>query len=158
MFDRVLFDKAENITKKLIAGKKTISFVESCTGGLISALFTSVSGVSECFTEGFVTYSNESKERLVGVRHETLEMFGAVSSETVHEMLDGTSTDVAAAVSGVAGPLGGTVEKPVGTVFTGVRIGDKFFVQRNFFEGDRESIRFQSVDMVLDMLNKYLTV
>lgn len=158
MFDTTLLKEAECITKRLIDKKRTISFVESCTGGLISALFTSISGVSSCFVEGFVTYSNDSKERLVGVKHKTLESFGAVSSETVHEMLAGTSTDVAAAVSGIAGPLGGTEEKPVGTVFTGVRVGKDFYVVRNLFSGDREKIRLDSVKKVLDMLSDHLDI
>lgn len=123
---------------------------ESCTGGLIAAAVTSVSGSSQWFDRGFVTYSNQSKMDLLGVSGITLEQFGAVSRETVVEMLNGAlkgqTNVVAVAVSGVAGPSGGTPGKPVGTVYIGWQQSNRpSQVSRFQFNGDREAVRSQTV-------------
>lgn len=148
---KILIDRL----KKL---KLSISLAESCTGGLITEKLVSVSGASEVLHEGIVTYSNDAKMKRLNVKKETLDKFGAVSEETVTEMLDGLKTDVCIAVSGVAGPLGGTEEKPVGTVVIGIRIKDRTFVKRHLFKGDREKIRiracYESINSLLKLIGK----
>ena len=130
---------------------------ESCTGGLIAGAITDVPGSSGWFERGFVTYSNEAKIDLLGVRPETLSRFGAVSEETARAMVAGalerSRADVAVAVTGVAGPTGGTPEKPVGLVWLawGVRRGAVEAVSRRF-PGDRAAVREATVAVALDGL------
>ncbi len=138
------------------AERLTFALAESCTGGLCAAAFTEIPGVSSRFLCGYIVYSNEAKQRDLGVSKETLTRFGAVSSETVSEMLKGlrqkTGCAVAGAVSGIAGPGGGTPEKPVGTVFIGTAnaCGEK--ISRFLFQGDREEIRRQAALTLIRML------
>lgn len=138
------------------AERLTFALAESCTGGLCAAAFTEIPGVSSRFLCGYIVYSNEAKQRDLGVSKETLTRFGAVSSETVLEMLKGllqkTGCAVAGAVSGIAGPGGGTPEKPVGTVFIGTAnaCGEK--ISRFLFQGDREEIRRQAALTLIRML------
>lgn len=112
------------LVEKLKAAHKTVAFAESCTGGLIAKRMTDVPGASEVFGFGFVTYANEAKMKLLGVSPETLEAHGAVSPETACEMARGakrvSGADIAVSVTGIAGPTGGTPEKPVGLVYMGV--------------------------------------
>lgn len=127
---------------------------ESCTGGMIAASMTDLAGSSDIFDRGFVTYSNQSKMDLLGVYATTLEAFGAVSEQTATAMVDGalrqTPAQVAVAVTGIAGPSGGTDEKPVGLVYIGVGLkGRKPQVFKHNFSGDRSSIREQTVDAAL---------
>ena len=114
----------DRVVKRLIERGWIVTTAESCTGGQISHAITSVSGSSGCFHEGFVTYSNRAKELRLGVNRETLLRFGAVSRQTAQEMATGVRTqtraDVALSVTGIAGPNGGTADKPVGTVFIGL--------------------------------------
>jgi nicotinamide-nucleotide amidase len=130
---------------------------ESCTGGWIAQVMTSVSGSSAWFERGFVTYSDESKVELLGVRAETLARYGAVSEETAREMAEGalerSRAQIAAAVTGIAGPTGGTNEKPVGLICFawGQRAGTPESETRRFV-GDRESVRRQSVITALEGL------
>ena len=126
--------------------KLTLSSAESCTGGLIAKLLTDIAGSSAVYWGGFVTYDNRAKQALLGVTEKCLAEYGAVSIETVREMASGalkrSGTDYAVAVSGVAGPGGGSPEKPVGTVCIGVYLKDGlFFGERFFFGGSRERIR-----------------
>ena len=128
---------------------KTLSTAESCTGGLIASMLTQRAGVSAVFGGGLVTYSNPIKESWLGVSNETLERFGAVSELCVREMLEGvlnaSLSDFAVATSGIAGPDGGTTEKPVGTVFVGARAKNgEIIVERLLLQGDREYIQTQS--------------
>ena len=137
------------------AERLTFALAESCTGGLCAAAFTEIPGVSSRFLCGYIVYSNEAKQRDLGVSKETLTRFGAVSSETVSEMLKGLRQKtgaVAGAVSGIAGPGGGTPEKPVGTVFIGTvnACGEK--ISRFLFQGDREEIRRQAALTLIRML------
>jgi nicotinamide-nucleotide amidase len=135
-------DRLENLLKKeLEKYNYTISLAESCTGGLITSHLVSVSGISQFLKEGLIVYSNEAKVERLNVNMNTIKEFGAVSSETVKEMLEGLKTDTGIAVSGIAGPEGGTVEKPVGTVYIGVKIKDNYEIKKHFFRGDRERIR-----------------
>lgn len=111
-----------------------LASAESCTGGLVSSRMTDLSGSSEFIRANFVTYSNEAKVKYLGVEQKTLDRYGAVSAQTAHEMVCGlmlhTACDVAVATTGIAGPTGGTEEKPTGTIYVGVKIKDKVFVER----------------------------
>lgn len=139
---------AQKLVEKLAQQKLTLATAESCTGGLLAKLVTDISGSSAVFMGGVVSYSNLMKMKWLNVREETLTKFGAVSAETVAEMLEGiqqaTDCDLALAVSGVAGPTGGSSEKPVGTVFIGWKIRERSEVGRYRFDGDRASVRKQS--------------
>ena len=133
----------------------TAATAESCTGGLVAGAITDIAGSSGWFERGFVTYSNEAKIELLGVRPETLDRFGAVSEQTAREMVSGalerSRADIAVAVTGIAGPSGGTADKPVGLVWFawGVRGGVVEAVSHHF-PGDRAAVREASVAVALD--------
>lgn len=146
----------EVLVEELIKNSLKISLAESCTGGMIAEKLVSVSGASLVLEEGLVTYSNEAKIHRLGVKEETLNKHGAVSEETVKEMLEGLRTEVGIAVSGIAGPLGGTTEKPVGTVYTGIKLKNKYFINKIFIKGDREKIRIRASYEVINNLLKIL--
>ncbi len=134
---------------------------ESCTGGWVAQVVTIASGSSQWFDRGFITYSNLAKQQVLGVSSETLEQFGAVSEQTAQEMAQGalahSDADVSLAVTGVAGPTGGTPEKPVGMVcFSWAIKGHTTQAATQYFEGDRTSIRSQSVEYVLEQLVHWL--
>lgn len=134
----------------------TVSTVESCTGGMIAARLVNVPGASETFQEGFVTYSNKAKERAVGVRHETLEKYGAVSVKTCLEMALGgartAGTDACISTTGIAGPGGGTPEKPVGLVYIGAVLGEQVEVRELRIKGDRLFVRTRSAEAAMRLL------
>lgn len=138
----------------------TLTTAESCTGGLISSKIVSVSGVSAVFKGGFVTYANEAKVKLLGVKEETLAAFGAVSEQTAYEMVTGAAkameADVAVAVTGIAGPGGGTKEKPVGLVYIGYYICGDVYVKEYHFTGNRAQIRESTADTALLQLAEYM--
>jgi nicotinamide-nucleotide amidase len=144
---------SEALVGELLAAGKTVATAESCTGGWIAKSITDISGSSGCFAYGLVSYSNGAKESLLGVSPATLEEHGAVSDAVVREMAQGalslSGADVAAAVSGVAGPDGGSEEKPVGTVWFAwaTRNKDKLEIdaEKRFLKGDREQVRAQTV-------------
>lgn len=145
-----LFELAEQLGHKLKANGKKIATAESCTGGWIAQTITDVQGSSAWFDRGFVTYSNAAKVQMLGVSPQTLEKYGAVSAETATEMASGalahSDADIAVAVTGIAGPDGGTQEKPVGTVF--IAWADKngaAKVIKKQFAGNRRQIRAQTV-------------
>ena len=133
-----------------------ISTAESCTGGLIASRLVDVPGVSSVLKEGVVTYSNEAKISRLGVKKETLEKYGAVSEETAREMVLGLDSDIAIATTGIAGPDGGTQEKPVGLVYIGIRVKDKVYVERKIFNGSRNKVRERAVLQSLFSLIKIL--
>ncbi len=150
-------DVVEHITEKLKQNNKKITSVESCTGGLISSMITKIPGSSNVFDGGIVSYANEIKESWLGVSKDTLEKLGAVSEQCVREMLDGILTasraDFALATSGIAGPSGGSENKPVGTVFVGVKsINQKAKVYRLHLKGDRHYIQTQSAYFAFKLL------
>lgn len=136
----------------------TVTTAESCTGGMLSARLVNVPGVSDVFHEGFVTYSNKAKRKLLGVSKGTLKKYGAVSEQTAKEMAAGgvfsTDTDACVAVTGIAGPDGGTEEKPVGLVYIAVYIKGKVSVEHYLFKGNREKVREQAVVKALDLLRR----
>ena len=122
-----------------------ISAAESCTGGLFAALITDVPGAADVLNESYVTYANEAKVKILGVKQSTLDAVGAVSRETAHEMAEGlknrTGADVCVGITGIAGPTGGTKEKPVGLVYAGICINGKTEVIEMHHDGDREDVR-----------------
>lgn len=150
----------EEVVKKLTEKGFTIVTAESCTGGLVAGTIVNVAGSSACFHEGYITYSNEAKIRILGVKEESVREFGVVSDVVVREMAEGAilkaKADVGVAVSGIAGPGGGSPKKPVGTVFVAcsVKEGNRFVtkVEKFLFEGDREAVRRQTVEEVLKMI------
>lgn len=139
--------------KKLCARKLHCATAESCTGGLVGAAFTSVSGASQWFTGGIVAYDNSVKTALLRVPAACIDVHGAVSREVVCHMAQGVCkalhVPVAVAISGVAGPDGGTPDKPVGTVWLGFHLHGQNYSQCLHLDGDRESIRQQAVVMVV---------
>jgi PncC family amidohydrolase len=146
--------------KKLvsISAEKQVTFgtAESCTGGLISAFVTDIAGASAVFFGGIVSYDNSIKENLLGVRAQTLVEKGAVSPETAQEMslgaLRALQVDYAVAVTGIAGPGGGTAQKPVGLVYISTASQNEVIVTENHFSGTREEIRLQTVEKALSLL------
>lgn len=155
-------DPIEEVVRALLAERgQTVATAESCTGGLIASTLTNVSGSSAVFHRGYVTYSNEAKQDILGVSAETLAEFGAVSDETVREMATGclraAGSDHAIAVSGIAGPTGGSEEKPVGTVHLAVATrGGEVFAKRHFFPADRVSFKERVTRLALDLLRRRL--
>ncbi len=150
-------DIIEHILQRLETDEKRLTAVESCTGGLISSLITKHAGASNVFDGGLVSYSNNIKESWLGVNKEVLQTYGAVSEPCVDQMLEGalltSGADFALATSGIAGPSGGTDEKPVGTVFVGVKAKDKEAkVERLSLRGDRQYIQMQSALYAFKML------
>ena len=152
-------DRIENtIYECLNLGKKplTISTAESCTGGMIASKLIEVPGISTNFIEGIVSYSNEAKIKRLKVKNETLEKYGAVSEEVAREMLEGLKTDVAISTTGIAGPGGGSKEKPVGLVYIGIRVKDKIKIFRRELKGDSNKIRQRAMMHALYNLLKIL--
>jgi len=148
---------ALTLLQKLKKKHFTVSFAESCTGGLIASTLTDISGASAVFKDSYVTYANESKYRILAVSPFTMEIDGAVSKETVEEMLEGliaeTKADIVGAVSGIAGPTGGSIEKPVGTVYIGSRLRDgNMIVKRYNFTGNREYIKNKTVNAAFQQM------
>jgi nicotinamide-nucleotide amidase len=148
----------ETVVNSLKSNNLTVSFAESCTGGMISARILNVSGSSQVFDRGVVTYSNESKVELLGVNSETIKQYGAVSHETAKEMAEGirknAKTDIGVSVTGIAGPNGGTAEKPVGLVYIGVA-GEKGVESFEYrFNGNRDRVRTMSTMSALDLLRR----
>ena len=153
---------SEQLVHQLIDGRKTVATAESCTGGWIAKSLTDVSGSSACFGYGIVSYSNPAKKSLLGVTAETLANDGAVSEETVIEMAEGalrvSGADLSVAVSGIAGPDGGTDDKPVGTVWFAFSVRDGGDVDTaaevERFDGDRDAVRRQTVAYALTGLSE----
>lgn len=151
----------EGVTAALLLEKDlTLSVAESCTGGLCSSRFTDIAGSSAYFLGGAVVYSNDSKEKLLGVGAETLERFGAVSGEVVSEMASGArdlfGSDIGLSISGIAGPGGGTAEKPVGTVWFGFsHLSSGTSYERRNFTGTRDEIKGFAAATAIDMVRKF---
>jgi nicotinamide-nucleotide amidase len=149
---------AEALVAELLTAGKTVSTAESCTGGWIAKAITDIPGSSACFAYGIVSYSNEAKTALLGVEPATLREHGAVSDATVRQMAGGVletrGSDLAVAVSGIAGPGGGSADKPVGTVWFSFASrtpdGTRIETALHRLAGDRESVRRQSVMLALD--------
>lgn len=151
----------EQAGKLLLTQGLTIACAESCTGGLLTSRLTDIAGSSAYVMGSVVSYTNRIKEKLVGVRHETLLAHGAVSEETAREMAEGIrrsiETDMGVGITGIAGPGGGTATKPVGLVFIAVSGPDGTIVKENHFSGSRTEVKRQSTEMALRMLCFYLS-
>ena len=151
---------AEELVRELAARKLTVSTAESCTGGMLSAKIIDVPGASEIFTEGFVTYTNEAKMKRLSVSPGTLKDFGAVSAQCACEMAEGAArqsgADIALSTTGIAGPGGGTDEKPVGLVYIGMKAGDMLTAKEFIFQGSRNDVRTQTVEKALSILEEGL--
>lgn len=143
----------EELVEILTKKQYKITTAESCTGGLVAATIVNVSGASEAFQAGFVTYANEAKEKELGVKSETLQTYGAVSEKTAKEMAIGCAAHAKAQVgistTGIAGPGGGTAEKPVGLVYIGCAVRSNVYVEKNVFSGDRQQVRRQAADRAI---------
>ena len=142
----------------LIKNNLKISTAESCTGGMIASRLVSVPGISDVFLEGAVTYANEAKVRTLNVKEETLKKYGAVSEETAREMAEGmakrTGSDIAVVTTGIAGPGGGSEEKPVGLVYIGLYYKGEISVYKNVFNGNRQKVRTKATVTALDMVRR----
>ncbi len=153
---------SEKLVHQLVNGSKTVATAESCTGGWIAKSLTDIAGSSACFGYGIVSYSNAAKESLLGVAPDPIASNGAVSEETVIEMAEGalrlSGADLSVAVSGVAGPDGGTDEKPVGTVWFAFSVrggsGIETAARVERFDGDRDAVRRQTVEFALSGLSE----
>jgi nicotinamide-nucleotide amidase len=138
------------------AAGKMLATAESCTGGMIAAALTDIAGSSAAVERGFVTYSNAAKAELLGVDPQVINAKGAVSSEVAEAMAEGalarSHADVAVSVTGIAGPDGGSEQKPVGLVWFGLSAGDRTTTEKKVFSGDRAAVRRQAVEHALDLL------
>lgn len=152
----------DEVAKILVENNLTIAVAESCTGGMVSSSLINYPGISSVFMEGCVTYSNEAKVMTLGVKEETLDSVGAVSEQCAKEMAEGVSlrhnTNIGLSTTGIAGPQGGSKEKPVGLVYMGIKINNKTIVRKYIFNGDRQQIRYRACktllnDLRLELLN-----
>lgn len=150
----------QQVSSILAERGQTVCTAESCTGGLLAAEFTTLAGSSAWFETGFVTYSDTAKQQLLNVNRATLRQYGAVSEETVREMALGaliaTKADYALSISGIAGPDGGSEEKPVGTVWFGFATKQRIWAKKSNFSGSRNEIRNHAVQYALAILEHYL--
>ncbi len=161
VLENEIYKLSETLGSELIKRKLLVATAESCTGGLISASFTEVPGSSAWFERGFVTYTNQAKHEMLNVSNKTLETYGAVSEETVREMslgaLNYSHADFSVAVSGIAGPTGGTIEKPVGTVWMAWAYhGEVFHTYKSAFLGNRQEIRLETVKKAIEIFIKFI--
>lgn len=151
-------DLQKAVVELLIANKLTVSTVESCTGGMLAARLIDIPGVSESFKYGYITYSNKAKRRILGVKKATIEKYGAVSAQTAKEMAKGAAilskSDVTVAITGIAGPDGGTEEKPVGLVYIACQICGRTIVKELRLSGNRNKIRENTVAQALILMRK----
>jgi nicotinamide-nucleotide amidase len=154
-----LIQVATALNQRLMSKGEVMVSAESCTGGWIAKAMTDVPGSSGCFDRAFVTYSNQAKQEMLGVSAETLDRSGAVSEMVVQQMvlgaLEQSNASVAVAVSGIAGPGGGTEEKPVGTVWLAWgKQGEQVITAKELFQGDREQVRYQTTLAALQGMMK----
>lgn len=158
--DAALGEAAARLGQALLALQLRLALAESCTGGWIAKAITDIPGASDWFEAGFVTYSNEAKIEVLGVSAEVLAEHGAVSEPVVQAMAAGARrvarTGAALAVSGVAGPAGGSSDKPVGLVWFGFSVGQREWAERADFDGDREAVRRHSVEYAIESLRRAL--
>ena len=158
-------DISKEVAKLLIARGWTLALAESCTGGLVCAALTDLAGSSDWFERGYITYSNQAKTECLGVPAETIESFGAVSEQVAKAMSEGAQknagVNVSVSITGIAGPAGGSIEKPVGTVCFGWTIQKENLAAITIcktmqFSGDRQAVREQARDYALSELIKLL--
>jgi nicotinamide-nucleotide amidase len=161
MFSQALRIRTETLLAAARAKSLKITTAESCTGGLIAGLLTEIAGSSDVVERGFVTYSNDSKEEMIGVSHDLLVAHGAVSEQVARAMAEGalnhSKADIAIAVTGIAGPGGGSAEKPVGLVHIAAARGDSI-IHRECHFGDigRTEVRMATVEVALELLSQFV--
>ncbi len=158
MYPEILIIMAEDLINACRKNAIKLALAESCTGGLVAGCVTAVNGSSDIFDRGFVTYSNQAKTEMLGVTEKLLKNFGSVSEQVAIAMAEGaianSNADISLSITGVAGPGGGTDEKPVGLVHMAVaRKGTSIRHERHIFKGDRERVRIQAVESGLKLLN-----
>ena len=151
----------DKLHKKLIKTKTTISIAESCTGGLLSSKLTSLGGSSKYFKMGLITYSNNAKINILNVKKKLIDRYGAVSQECCRSMVENLSklskSKINVSITGVAGPKGGTINKPVGLVFIGIKKGNKIFIMKNLFGKKKRSIiQRNTVEKCIYLLTKII--
>ncbi len=155
-----MVDLVKDVHNLLLKSALKISFAESCTGGLVQKLITDSSGSSSYFEGGFVVYSNRLKHDLLDVPEQVLQEYGAVSSECALAMVNGlfqkTQADICVSVTGIAGPGGGSIEKPVGTVWFAFKFKDETEIILQNFSGNRQIVREKSAQFVLEKIKNYL--
>ena len=160
MFPIKIKKKAEKVFKLCLKKKIKLSFAESCTGGLLSCLITSFPNSSKIFASGFVTYSNLSKEKMLGIPRKVLKKYGAVSKEVAEEMVNGiwnkNKINIALSITGIAGPTGHTKNKKIGLVYIGIKSKKGIDINEFYFKGNREKIRLASVEKAIDLLNSVI--
>lgn len=148
------------INKLLKNNKKSIAIAESCTGGLVSDRLTNISGASDSYINGVVSYSNEAKIKVLGVKEDTINKYGAVSRETASEMAVGvkniSKTDIGMSITGIAGPDGGTAEKPIGLCYIGLAFKNDVYTYEFYFNGNRIKIKSNASTKALDILRRFL--
>ena len=152
---------ANKVVKRLIKKKLKVSFVESCTGGLLSSSITSINGSSKVFNLSLITYSNKAKVNILKVPNKIIEKYGAVSEECCLSMVKNLSkiskANISISITGIAGPTGGTKLKPVGLVYIGVKKGNKIIAKKNLFKNkNRISIQKLTVKTSLEIINKII--
>jgi len=161
MADKTVLALAGEVAALLADKKITVAVAESCTGGALCQALTDIPGSSAWFDRGFITYSNQAKVEMLGVSSTLLDQYGAVSFEAARAMVEGvhgrSNAELAIAITGIAGPEGGTAQKPVGTVFFGIgQKGQAVKIDKRRFKGEREEVRARSVEFVLKALLKAL--
>ena len=149
------------LIKKLVKKKLKISFAESCTGGMLSSAITSISGASKVFNIGLITYSNHAKIKFLKVNKNIIEKYGAVSHECCFAMVKNLSkiskANINVSITGIAGPNGGTKQKPVGLVFIGIKKGNKIVIKKNLFKSkNRKAIQKATVKKALQLVNSVI--
>ncbi len=159
MNDKILAAKAAEKAELIKKNNQTLAIAESCTGGWLSKIFTDVSGISAIYKGGVCSYSNEIKMKILGVKEETLDSFGAVSSQTAREMAEGVrkalNSHIGIGITGIAGPLSDNTEKPVGLIYISVSDGNKTLVKElrnNFTEDVRTNNRLSAMENAIDLL------
>ena len=148
----------ESLVKKLIKKKIKVSFAESCTGGMLASSITSVNGASKIFNLGFITYSNQSKIKILKINKQIIKKYGAVSAECCKAMVVNLSkiskANINISITGIAGPRGGTKKKPVGLVYIGLKKGKKIIISKNIFKSkNRKAIQKSTVKKAIAILN-----
>ena len=162
LFPREMLQQAEILLQQLRARGLTLATVESCTGGLVSAVLTEITGSSDVFTHGYITYANAAKTGMVGVSGTLLKTYGAVSKEVASAMAEGalkaSGANVSVAITGIAGPGGATAGKPVGLVhIASARDGFSTLHAAQQFSGDRSTVRLQAVTAALELVQHHLS-
>ena len=160
MFPIKIKQKAEVVFKLCLKKKVKLAFAESCTGGLLSSLITSFPNSSKIFIGGFITYSDLSKQKMIGVKTKTLKKYGAVSYEVAKEMVNGIwkkdKINIALSITGIAGPKGGSNQKKIGLVYIGIKSKKGVLVKEFNFNGNREKIRFDSIEKAIDLISSVI--